>query len=130
MVDQGAQRARIARLETRIADNEAFIEEQPDGDISAQVDQTLSRQRRALEELRRVEVARRTFAFRLQQVEAGLELLQLAVERALAEGSRIDNAEVDALVEALGDTNALFESEFEQQQAGSTEPESAESVAP
>ena len=109
LVDRDAETTRLERLEGLVARNEAALAGELDPAVAASIEATLSRQVRALEAVRTVEASRRTFAFRLEEAEASLEVLRLEVARALTAGDELDHAELDALVDALGDAHALFE---------------------
>ena len=109
LVDREAEAARVARLQERVDRNRAVLDAETDPQVAASIEATLARQDRALEALRAVEASRRTFAFRLEEAEASLEVLRLEVERALTAGDDLDHAELDTLVDALGDAHALFE---------------------
>ena len=109
LVDREAESARVRRLEERVADNRIALESEGDAAVVRSIEATLTRQERALEALKAVDALRRTFAFRLEEAEASLEVLRLQVEHALTAGDELDHAEVDALVDALADAHALFE---------------------
>lgn len=108
LVDRDAENERVARLEERVCSNRNALENEPDAAVLATIEATVARQERALRALKAVDSSRRTFAFRLEEAEASLEVLRLQVERALTAGDELDHAEVDALVDALGDAHALF----------------------
>jgi hypothetical protein len=109
LVDRDAESARVGRLEMRVSANHAELEREADPTVIRSIEATLARQTRALAALKSVDASRRTFAFRLEEAEASLEVLRLQVEHALTAGDELDHAEVDSLVEALGDAHALFE---------------------
>ncbi len=100
--------ARIARLEAQIATNEAEMAVAQDERLCEVISATLVRQRAALTEIRSVDGRRRAFAFRLQQAEAGLDVLRVSVERAVTEGDELKHAEVDLLIDTLNDAQAFF----------------------
>lgn len=108
LVDRDAENERVARLEERVRSNREALDVESDAAVSASIEATISRQARALTALKAVDSSRRTFAFRLEEAEASLEVLRLQVERALTAGDELDHAEVDSLVDALGEAHALF----------------------
>ena len=109
LVDRDAEAVRVSRLEERVCANRAALDDEADEAVARSIEATLGRQVRALEALKAVDASRRTFAFRLEEAEASLEVLRLQVEHALTAGDELDHAEVDALVDALSDAHALFE---------------------
>lgn len=108
VVRHGEEQRRAVALRSRIEANEAQAEAAPSAALRVVIEQTVARQRAALDELEAVDARRQVFAFRLEQAEAGLELLQLSVERAVTEGDELDHAEVDVLVDTLNEAHAFF----------------------
>ncbi|MFT6398123.1 MAG: hypothetical protein ACJAYU_002878 [Bradymonadia bacterium] len=108
LVDREAENVRVTRLEERVCTNRDALLNEADLAVSATIEATVARQERALTALKAVDSSRRTFSFRLEEAEASLEVLRLQVERALTAGDELDHAEVDSLVDALGEAHALF----------------------
>jgi len=77
--------------------------------LKRMLEDTVRRQTDTLAELERLDSDRRAFEMRLEQVQSGLELLELTVERVLTAGGSIDSTEVDAIVEAMADVHAVLE---------------------
>lgn len=97
-------------LRERLASSEARLEAVSDNEtLQRMLLETVSRQSETLAEYERQEAELQTFALRLQQVQSGLELLELTVERVLTAGGSIDSTEVDAIVEAMADVHAVLQ---------------------
>ena len=125
---------RVERIRSRIADNEARLEAEKDASVRRELKLTLERQQSTLEAHERIESGRRSFGFRLQQVQAGLEMLELAIEQTMTGSRDLDSVDVDAMIEAMQEANsaldvglgAEIEAELADAQSTATEPTSSE----
>lgn len=101
-------------LRARLTANRDRAAVEADVRLRGAISAAIARQERALAGLDEMRSARQRFRFRLEEAAAGLDVLHAAVARALTAGGELDHAEVDALVDALGEAQVFFETELEE----------------
>jgi len=111
LVGQAGHDDRVEQLRARIEANEARAEA-ADAGVRPVLQRTIAGQRQTLSEYEGAQRARVAFGMRLEQLESGFQMMELALERALTAGGTLDSSDVDAIVEAMGEVNATFSVEL------------------